>query len=169
MTTTCNKCIPFKSGGNNHILSLLLIKYSKDRLKCFMLSIHMIISRERIYHCEISTLDTFNIKEDNKEFTFEEYLLLKIHSSLPENDYFFMLRSLFIISLINDERVKLYIFGDHTKITTFSSKLNPKVNITLFLTKCEQIIESFKNNDIPLTDIGYYASNEWRDIGLFVT
>ena len=168
---TCNKCLEYRTGGNNHILSLILIKYSKLQLKCFMTIIHNIIIQKKIYNFEQSELESFHIKENNIDYTFEQYLIYKIDSiSLinNDNDYFFILRSLFIISLLYDQRVKLFIFGDHTKISKISTKLHSKINITLFLTKCEHIIDDFKNNIITLTDIAYYSSNEWREIGLFV-
>lgn len=165
----CNKCLEYQTGGNNHILSLILIKYSKHQLKCIMTLIHKIISKEKIYPFENSQLESFNIKENYIDYTFEKYLLYKIDSinTLDDNDYFLILKALFIIALIYDKRVKIFIFGDHTKLL-FSTKLNPKINITLFLTNCEQIVNHFQNNIISLTDIGYYSTIEWSKIGLMV-
>jgi hypothetical protein len=166
---SCNKCQISRTGGNNNILSLILIKYSREQLKCIMTMIHRIIIKEKIYDFELNhNIEDFNITEDNQIYTFEQYLFLKINDrEIDDNDYFFTLKSLFIISLIYDTRVKLYIFGDHTK-SRFSTKINPKIDIKLFLTKCEQIVDDFKQKHLQLNEIAFYAITEWIEIGLYV-
>lgn len=161
-----NRC---NTGGNNNILSLILVKYSKEQLKCIMLLIYKIISKAKTHFFESCHLDSFNIDEDNHNYTFDNYLLYKINSiNEDDDDYFFVLKALFIISLVYDIRVRLFIFGDYTKRTRFATKLNPKIDITLFLKTCEQIITDFKENHISLTDIAYYSTIEWVHIGLYV-
>jgi hypothetical protein len=176
----------YKTGGNNNIISLILIKYNLKQLNCFMLIILTILKREKIHEFELNQLNQFSLIENGYEMNFENYLELKIneidlfHNNLEygfidkdlktqENEYIFLLKSLFIISLIYDKRIKLFIFGDHTKLLPITSEsISSKIDINLFFLKCNELINDFKNKIKQLYDIGYYITIEWVCIGLYI-
>lgn len=173
----------YNSGGNNTILSLLLVKYTLKQLNCFMNLILMIIKKEKIYCCEINELDNFSFTDYGSIFRFDQFIELKINeidkflilkelgfeqNIQKENEYIWLLKSLFIISLIYDQRIRLFIFGDHTKFLLFADLMPKTINIALFLLKCNELIDDFKSKHIQLNDIGHYITNEWVELGLYI-
>ena len=183
----CKECtdsqLNYNTGGNNNIISLLLIKYTLKQLNCFMKIILMIIKREKNYYCENNELYNFSFIDSGLTFRIDHFIELKIEEinnfilvkdkgelidHKKENEYFWLLKSLFIISLIYDQRIKLFIFGDHSKLLSISDLISPKIDINLFLLKCNEFINDFKNNQIQLYDIGFHISNEWKDLGLYI-
>jgi hypothetical protein len=163
----CNKSIIIEKAGNNDILSKLLIKWSSLEILIFLKIIYQIITRDKINEFEFC--DDFNFTDNDKIYSFTEYLNFIIQKTENEdlNNYYLILKSLIIISIIVDSRVKLFIFGNHDKLQKISESFNEKIDIGLYIFKCKDIINHYKNNYIPLEDIGFYATKEWESIGFY--
>lgn len=175
----CKECKTYKniikSGGNNDLISLVLIKFSLEQVISFMKIIDKIITNTINFKFERSELFNFNIRE-NLSLSFSDYLKLYLGElSIEgininnENNYnkLLILKALFILLLINDDRVKLFVFGDHNKNDYYSEKLNKNINLKQFLDICNNLYIDFKNNHLSLSDIGYYSIQEWNKIGLY--
>lgn len=175
----CKECKQYKniikSGGNNDLISLVLIKFSLEQIISFMKIIYKIITNTINFKFERSELFNFNLT-NNLCLSFSDYLKLNIRElSIDgidlnnENNYnkSLILKGLFILSLINDDRVFLFVFGDHNKNDYYSEKLNKNINLKQFLDICNNLNHDFKNNHLSLTDIGYYSIQEWNKIGLY--
>ena len=180
MQQVCSKCLVsfnnYFTCGNNSIISIVLTKYDLLSLIKFMEVIHVILTSNKKFMFEI--IHNFNITEDSYTYTLDEYVYKKINESYHiignnETDviivthYMFILKSLFIISIIMDNRVKLFILGDHDLFNGIACKINMEY-IDIFLDECIDNINDFQNNGIQLTDIAYYATMKWCDIGLYV-
>jgi len=166
----CNKSEIIYKSGNNDILSLILVKYSLLEINCFLKIIYQIMIKERNYDFEYC--EEFNFTFNEKTYSFQEYLIFIIKkieniNNEDQNEYYLLLKSLFIISIIIDSRVKLFIFGDHDKLKKISNPFNKKINFESFIFQCQKIIEDYKNNFIQLNDIGFNSTNEWLDFGFY--
>lgn len=170
----CKYNIYQNTGGNNCIISLVLVKYELDALLDFMQIIHKILIQDNVNDFEI--IEEFNIIENDQTYNLHEYIDIKLNEfydctnldEIKENDRILTLKSLFVISFIYDIRVKVFILGDHDLLENVCSKIPRNININYFINQCNQIINSFKNNQISFKEIGHYTKNEWINIGLYV-
>lgn len=162
----------YNSGGNNSIISLVLNKFTLEELKNFMYIIYKILSRQREYKFEI--IEDFFITEDEFTFTLHDYLIKKLNdyheneNHYDINDIMFTLKSLFIISMLHDNRILIFLFGNHDKLNNIKT---PFFNINIikdFYFECFSIVNSFKNNQCSLKDISYHATKHWNQIGMYV-
>jgi len=176
-STQCKSChdslLKYCTGGNNDILSLFLIKYNLDEMITFMKILYEIL----IYNYDTEfdqqlAIENFYFHENDREYDLAEYIdinIKRINEIDNQNTSYFILKSLFIIALVKNLRIRLFILGDHDYLkllNTFPPKYNEIGN---FINKCDVFINDYQNPNLAYSfqDIGYSASIEWVTDGLY--
>lgn len=176
-STMCKSChdslLKYSAGGNNDILSLFLIKYNLDEMIIIMKILYEILIHK--YDTEFDKqleIENFYFEENGLNYDLTEYIdinIKRIKEIDDQNTSYFILKSLFIIAFVKNLRIRLFILGDHHYLNLLNTFPPQYPGIGNFINKCNDFIINYQNPEFAFSfqDIGYSASIEWKNEGLY--